>query len=60
MAEALGSDNIDLQAESQVATQNAKRMELVQQLKTKLEGLGWQPIGKLPGGEWYQLRFGTR
>ncbi len=58
VAEALGSDNIDLQAESQRAIQNAKRVELVKQLETKLEARGWQQIGMVPGGEWYQLRFG--
>lgn len=56
--EALGSDNFDFRAESQAAKRTAKRVALVDQLRSKLESAGWHAIGSVSGGEWYQLRFG--
>ena len=55
--EALGSDNFDFRREAQAASQTAKRQQLVNQLRDKLESQGWREIGTVSGGEWYQLRF---
>lgn len=58
VAEASGSDSIDLEEESGAAARTPERERLVAQLQRKLEADGWTAIGTLDGGEWYQLRFG--
>ena len=58
VAEAEGSDEIDLDKEVGAAKRNAAREALVDQLSQKLEDDGWSKIGSVDGGEWYQLRFG--
>ena len=58
VAEAEGSDEIDLDKEVGAAKRNAAREALVDQLSQKLEDDGWTEIGSVDGGEWYQLRFG--
>ncbi|MGZ6661598.1 MAG: hypothetical protein ACXVHL_30055 [Solirubrobacteraceae bacterium] len=58
VAEALGSDNFNFNEEQQAAKRTAKRVDLVNQLKRRLQGQGWKEIGPAQGGEWYQLRYG--
>lgn len=58
VAEAEGSDEIDLDKEVGAAKRNAARQALVDQLSQKLEADGWTKTGSVDGGEWYQLRFG--
>jgi Domain of unknown function (DUF4440) len=58
VAEALGSDNFDFEEEQTAAKRTAKREELLNQVKSKLESTGWSEIDHAPGGEWYQLQFG--
>jgi hypothetical protein len=58
VAEAEGSDEIDLDKEVGAAKRNAAREALVDQLSQKLEDDGWTKVGSVDGGEWYQLRFG--
>ena len=58
VAEAEGSDEIDLDKEADAAKRNTAREELVDQLGQKLQDDGWTEIGSVDGGDWYQLRFG--
>ena len=58
VAEAEGSDSIDLDEEVDAVERNAAREALVQQLTGKLEADGWTEISPVEGGEWYELRFG--
>jgi hypothetical protein len=58
VAEALGSDLMDLEEEADQAAKTAKRVALVDDLRQQMQDLGWTELGVDPDGEWYEYLFG--
>ena len=53
-----GSDGIDLDEERAAVARTPERQRLVDALRERMEAAGWTEIGTVPGGEWYEYRFG--
>ena len=53
-----GSDGIDLGDEQAAVQRTPERVRLVNALRSRMTAAGWDEIGTVAGGEWYEYRFG--